>query len=71
VDAGENVRREIGPECSLVAAVMAESVEGAREESDVGSATTSVELARREVVARGRSWVVRRRADSIFDYCME
>lgn len=42
----ENVRREIGPECSLDAAVMAESVDGERADPSVGSATTSVDCAR-------------------------
>jgi hypothetical protein len=39
----ENVRRDIGPEFNLEAAVMADKVEGAREPSVVGSATTSVD----------------------------
>jgi hypothetical protein len=42
-EAGVNVSREIGPECSFDAAVMAASVDGAREESVVGSATTRVD----------------------------
>ena len=40
------MRREIGPECSLDAAVMAESVAGERADPSVGSATTSVDCAR-------------------------
>jgi hypothetical protein len=40
----ENVRRDIGPECSFDAAVIAESVDGARADpSLVSSATTSVD----------------------------
>ena len=42
----ENVRREIGPECNLDAAVMAESVAGERADPSIGSATTSVDCAR-------------------------
>jgi len=40
------VRREIGPECSLDAAVMAESVAGERADPSIGSAMTSVDCAR-------------------------
>jgi hypothetical protein len=43
----ENVSREIGPECSFDAAVMAESVDGARADpSLVSSATTRVDCER-------------------------
>jgi len=43
----EKVRREIGPECSLDAAAMAESVDGARDESSaLGSAMTRVDSER-------------------------
>jgi hypothetical protein len=44
----ENVRREIGPECSFDAAVIAESVAGDRvDPSVVGSATTRVDCKRK------------------------
>lgn len=42
----ENERRDIGPECSLAAAEMADRVAGANESSVVGSATTSVDWER-------------------------
>ena len=42
----ENVSRDIGPECNLVAADMADRVAGANESSAVGSDTTSVDWER-------------------------
>ena len=39
----ENVRSEIGPECSLEAADIADRVAGAKESSEVGSEITSVD----------------------------
>jgi hypothetical protein len=42
----ENVRSDIGPECSLEAAEMADKVAGANESPEVGSATTSVDWER-------------------------
>lgn len=64
-DAGENVRREMGPPCSLDAAVIAESVWGASEESAVGSAMTRVEFARQVDARERRSSGVRWRMESM------
>lgn len=49
-----NVRRVIGPDWSLVAAVMAERVAGASSSVEDGSAITRVELRRRLVRGRRR-----------------
>ena len=44
----EKVSRDIGPECNLDAAAIAESVDGARADSSLeGSAITNVELEHR------------------------
>ena len=46
----EKVSRDIGPECNLVAAEIADSVAGANESSAVGSATTSVDWERSKLL---------------------
>ena len=46
----ENVSRDIGPECNLVAAEIADRVAGANESSAVGSATTSVDWERSKLL---------------------
>ena len=46
----ENVSRDIGPECNLAAAVIADKVAGANESSAVGSATTSVDWERSKLL---------------------